>query len=318
MSPAGPGAEAPGSGPLVSVLVAGALVVAALAVVVHATPGPGRSTGPGATGVAEIATVDDRGSFSVPCAPSHTAPDDPIVHRDHAGGSHLHEFFGATSTDASSTAATLRAGGTTCRSVADTSAYWVPALLADGERVPPAHLIAYYRAPVGADPRDVVAPPNGLAMVAGDAAAERPQDPAVVRWRCGPGGPASAVPIRCERRAELRLQVTFPTCWDGDRLRAADHRSHVVRLPGSEAERQADGASCPPSHPVLLPELTIEVRYRDVPDGELGLASGPATGGHGDVLVAWDEPHLAAEVATCIGRSLTCDIVSESARLGVG
>jgi hypothetical protein len=255
----------------------------------------------------------------VACGYSHSADDDPIVHAGHHGMSHRHDFFGATTTDAGSTAASLMAGGTTCRSVADRSAYWSPALLAGGRPVTPTHVQAYYRTPVGADAESVRPLPNGLEMIAGDATATAAQDPAVVHWSCGVQGDASPVPRRCAGEgAELRLVLVFPQCWDGEHLRSADHVSHVARLP--QVAEAAGGAAverrCPASHPVLLPETTVEVRYpTDLPPGQLSLASGPATGGHGDLLVAWDQAHLAAEVDTCLHRNLRCDVTSEPERL---
>jgi len=33
------------------------------------------------------------------------------------------------------------------------------------------------------------------------------------------------------------------------------------------------------------------------------------TGGHGDVLVAWDPATLGAEIATCVRRNLRCDVL---------
>jgi hypothetical protein len=45
-----------------------------------------------------------------------------------------------------------------------------------------------------------------------------------------------------------------------------------------------------------------------VPPGALTLASGPVTGGHGDVLVAWDPGTMEGEVATCVRRNLSCDV----------
>jgi Domain of unknown function (DUF1996) len=257
-------------------------------------------------------TAGDRGSFSVACEYSHSANDDPIVHAGHRGTSHRHDFFGATTTNAGSTAASLMAGGTTCRSVADRSAYWAPALEAGGRAVTPTHVQAYYRTPVGTDARLVRPLPNGLEMIAGDAEATDAQDPAVVRWSCGVAGDASPVPRRCAGPgAELRLRLVFPQCWDGEHLRSADHLGHLARLPEAEGER-----GCPASHPVLLPETTVEVRYpTDLPPGDLTLASGPATGGHGDLLVAWDQDHLAGEVDTCLHRNLRCDVTSEPERL---
>jgi hypothetical protein len=263
--------------------------------------------------VALVATDDEQGSFMTPCEYSHSGPDDPIVHAGHEGMSHEHEFFGATTTDAGSTAEALLDDDTTCRSVADRSAYWAPALLVDGEPVRPTHVVAYYRVPVGADATEVVPPPNGLEMIAGDAEATDEQDPEAAHWACGPQGEPSAVPVPCADGIEPVLRLTFEPCWDGRNLGSPDHRSHLAPL--------GDDGSCPDDHPVLLPELLVEVRYPDrgeLGDGELSLASGPVTGGHGDALMAWDEDFIADEVATCLNKNLSCDVVLERSRLSLG
>jgi hypothetical protein len=257
-----------------------------------------------------VATAEERGSVSTPCGYSHSGPDDPIVHAGHVGASHRHDFFGAVTTDAASDAASLLEGGTTCRSTADHSAYWAPSLLAAGRPLEPTEMLAYYRVPVGAHAAQVQAPPNGLEMIAGDAAATEPQDQAVVSWRCGSSPDASPVPLACPEGSELRLLLVFDPCWNGEDLGSPDHRSHLTGL--------GDDGACPPSHPVLLPELTLEVRYPTggVDDG-LALASGPLTGGHGDALLAWGEEHMAREVEVCLRRNARCDVVSESTRLGI-
>src|SRR5919109_941291 len=71
----------------------------------------------------------------VSCNYSHSLSDDPIVFPGRPGAAHLHDFFGARSTDRSSTAAFLPTGGTTCAMPADTSAYWMPALYKNGLHV---------------------------------------------------------------------------------------------------------------------------------------------------------------------------------------
>ena len=256
-----------------------------------------------------VATADDRGSFNTPCAYSHSAPDDPIVHAGMSGMSHRHDFFGAVTTSSSSDVPSLLAGGTTCRSVADHSAYWAPSLLSGGVPVEPIEVNAYYRVPVGADASSVTAPPNGLEMIAGSADATAPQDTSVVSWACGNSSDYSPVPLNCSAGAEQRLRLRFDPCWDGEHLRSADHRSHLAPL--------SSGGTCPESHPVLLPEITLELRYpSDGSTAPLTLASGPVTGGHGDALLAWDEDHIAGEVQTCLTHNRRCDVVSESTRLG--
>ena len=42
-------------------------------------------------------------SVKIECGASHFAPDDPIVFPGQRGAAHMHEFFGNTSTNASST-----------------------------------------------------------------------------------------------------------------------------------------------------------------------------------------------------------------------
>jgi hypothetical protein len=174
-------------------------------------------------------------------------------------------------------------------------------------------VVVYYGVPVGADASRVEAPPNGLAMIAGDAAATDDQDPEVMHWACGPRGEPSAVPVPCHSGAEPVLRLTFDPCWDGENLDSPDHRSHLARL-------GPDG-HCPAGHPVLLPELTVEVRYPDggeLARGELALASGPVTGGHGDALLAWEGDALAGEVTTCLTANISCDVVLERSRLSLG
>jgi hypothetical protein len=57
--------------------------------------------------IATGATPARAQSFIIDCKSSHSAPDDPIVYPGVPGAAHLHEFFGNTSTNASSTYATM-------------------------------------------------------------------------------------------------------------------------------------------------------------------------------------------------------------------
>jgi hypothetical protein len=50
------------------------------------------------------------------------------VYPKQPGASHLHDFFGNTTTNAFSTYAGMLAGGTNCQEPGDTAAYWAPAL----------------------------------------------------------------------------------------------------------------------------------------------------------------------------------------------
>jgi hypothetical protein len=246
-------------------------------------------------------SVDDAGGrpqFVIECAFSHRLADDPIVHPDHEGGAHLHDFFGNRETDASSTPTSMLGADTTCGNPGDTAAYWVPSLRAGDDLVEPWRAFAYYRPPHGVPAGAVEPYPLGLAMVAGDATATRPQPVERVGWHCGSSGRTTATPPTCPATASLSLLVTFPDCWDGERLDSPDHRSHV-------AYRAAGG--CPPTHPVSMPQLVLDVAYQHHGrPGELRLASGSMWTAHADFLNAWDAGELARLVEDCLGRGEGC------------
>ncbi len=148
--------------------------------------------------------------FVVQCGFSHAAADDPIVHPGHAGASHLHDFFGATTTASGSTVDDLAAGSTTCDQPHDRAAYWAPALLDHGVPVVPTRAVAYYRPGVSVDPATVEPYPFGLKMLGGDPhAADAPvhgRRRLVVRHRLG----AHAGPRDVRRRAPAAAGGQLP------------------------------------------------------------------------------------------------------------
>jgi hypothetical protein len=261
-------------------------------------------------------------NFFSNCRFSHVAPDDPIVYPRAPGRSHSHTFFGNTSTDASSTVASLRAAVTTCSVKADRAAYWVPTLFQRGREVRPAKAQVYYVL----RGYDQMSPfPAGLRMVAGDAHAMRPQPTHVTFWACG----GSAVRIRISHTAStcgvvrarmkgvfkscptcparrlpevraktfVELHVDFPDCWDGHRLDSPDHRSHMA---------YSRNYVCPASHPVKVPLIRLMIRYPITDGRHVVLASGGQLSGHADFFNAWDERTLANLVETCF-HERPCD-----------
>src|SRR4029078_5873230 len=100
------------------------------------------------------------------------------------GASHLHDFFGNTTTNAFSRLATLKVGGTTCLNRSDLSGYWVPSLTVDGVPVAPTFTNVYYQA-AGKPYATIKTIPRGLKVVAGDAMATEPQSKKIVSWNCG-------------------------------------------------------------------------------------------------------------------------------------
>ena len=261
-------------------------------------------------------------NFFSNCRFSHMAPDDPIVYPGKPGWSHSHTFFGNTRTDAGSTLASLRAGGTTCSVKADAAAYWVPTLYVGGKAIRPAKAQVYY---VLRGYGEMHPFPAGLKMVAGDAHAVRPQPSRVTYWSCG----ASAVRIRisstvpkcgvvrarmrglfmpcatCRARplparlakTSLELHVDFPDCWDGRRLDSPDHHSHMA---------YSRNYVCAASHPVKVPLIRLTIRYPVTAARGVYLASGGQLSGHADFFNAWNEHALAKLVDTCF-HDRPCD-----------
>ena len=238
--------------------------------------------------------------FVVTCGFSHAAPDDPIVSPGKPGESHLHVFFGNTEVDADTTTDDLVGGDTTCDHRDDTAAYWAPALLRDGEPLEPVTSTAYYRPGLGVDPASVQAYPPGLVMVAGNAGATEAQPVSIVAWSCGVGIEREPTPPTCGDSNRLRLVVTFPDCWDGQRLDSPDHHAHVAYSSGGE---------CPEGYPVPVPQLQFSVEYPVTGDPSgLLLASGGLLTGHADFMNGWDQAALEREVALCLGRALVCGV----------
>ena len=242
------------------------------------------------------------GQFVVECPYSHALSDDPIVYPGDSGASHLHAFFGNVTTDADSTLKSLLDKGTTCEQALDTASYWAPALLDEGQLIVPVKSIAYYRAGLGVDPESVVAFPAGLLMIAGDPMATEAQPTSVVAWSCGSAGMRDALPPSCPEDRGLRLDVTFPDCWDGKNLDVAGHRAHMYYSSSGE---------CPKSHPVPVPQLIFAVAYPVHGDAShLQLASGGLMTGHADFVNSWDQEKLEDEVELCIGRDIVCGVTS--------
>lgn len=243
------------------------------------------------------------GQFVAKCKYSHSAPDDPIVHYQHPGRSHRHDFFGAEETNAFSTAEQLLESPTTCDKPADLAAYWQPTLYDHNEIVEPLELNAYYRAAPGVDPETVVPFPFGMELIAGDqtiTTASEMDDAA--GWVCGSSTRLGTEPLDCPATAPLHMVLTFPDCWNGTAVRSDDFRSHAA---------YSDMGRCPDGYPVHVPQLTMSIKYPISGSGhDLKLASGNVHSAHGDFLNSWNMDGLEREVRQCIHRGAVCDLVS--------
>jgi hypothetical protein len=270
-------------------------LTATLTSVVLAAAVPSNATMPTAREVRPLLNTTTRGIFVAQCRFSHSATDDPIVHPGMAGMSHLHHFFGNTSTNATSTTQSLLGSSTKCRERNDKSAYWVPALMVDGQPVSAVRSSVYYR---GVKKRSVRALPNGFKLVT-------PRGDATTFWTCKLDGVntkrsvgASDVPT-CTGNERLSAHVRFQSCWNGA-LDSADHISHAVY---PNANRK-----CPKTHPIRIPELQLNVFYPLSIRGGSGLtlASGGAASMHADVFTAWTNGRQRVLVKKCLNQHRRC------------
>jgi hypothetical protein len=252
------------------------------------------------------------------CSLDHFGPNDPIVFPDQPGVSHMHSFYGNTSTNAASTAASLMAAPSSCgrnMGTSDRSAYWIPSLYkknADGSftlvRDPNQLIFVYYRRPGGSTGPKVKPFPIGLEMVAGNARATSPQSPSVMFWDCGGGGPSYSSIPQCPSgySTSLHAEVIFPSCWDGTQLNSSDHMSNM-------AYANPDTGACPASHPISLPQVDLAIDYYNIAGGaqyelssQLASPSHSPYTMHGDFFAAWEPRVQNALVGACLNAGRAC------------
>jgi Domain of unknown function (DUF1996) len=259
------------------------------------------------------ALAADDAAWNVNCTLSHTGADDPIVYPNQPGKSHMHAFYGNTSTNAASTTQSLLNAPSSCgKGFANTdhSAYWIPALYrknADGTRTivsvvgKSQTITVYYRRKGKAAGPQVQALPQGFRMIAGDHDAAAPQPKSITHWSCkGGGGPAGPAVPTCTGSGELHSEVVFPSCWDGHSLDSADHKAHVAYA--------GKNGACPALHPISLPTVTFSITYHHVngPGSQYELSSGGQYSMHGDFFAAWDSRVQNALVASCLNGVHKC------------
>jgi hypothetical protein len=240
--------------------------------------------------------------FLADCPYSHRLPDDPIVAPGLPGGSHMHSFFGARSTNAHTNLNSLLNGTSNCNPSIDKSSYWVPTLYRNNVPVEPVITSFYY---LGEGVRaDLVGRtqslPLGLRIVAGNGKATAPDNSTIARWSClhGPGVPASKNFVNCPAGTMLESYLDFPQCWNGRDLDSADHKSHMA-YPVANA--------CPSSHPVQVPKLRQVLRYPVTGNpAQFRLASGGGFTMHGDFFNAWPAAEMERRVRDCIRPVIKC------------
>jgi hypothetical protein len=270
------------------VLVVTLAAIAGSIVGAHAFAGAKGPVAPSVDGLEDV-------NFVSLCRFSHRGADDPIVFPGKTGLSHDHMFFGSTTTDANSTPASLLGKQSTCDPTTDTAAYWTPTLIVNGTKVEALDVAAYYRRNTIAK---VQAFPPGFMMIGGDSTSFALQSTNVTFWGCSLEVTSRFQQVPNCGKANLRLHVIFPECWDGTRLDSPDHKSHMA---------YAVNGVCPADHPVALPQLVLIFRYPTNGEGNVTLASlNTPNSGHADFVNGWDQATLQRLVDYCLNAFRPC------------
>jgi hypothetical protein len=237
------------------------------------------------------------GAFRMFCTAGQIVSDDPLVYPGQPGVSHLHQFFGNTGTNASSTYQSLRtSGGTTCGQSStpfNRSAYWFPAMLDGvGNVVKPDYIKLYYKRNSASDPMcslsssqslgQCVDLPNGIRYVFGYnmKTGEGFANTAIVFYSCVPSEDgkvsngtatgrywnlAEVAAAGCPVGAQIVIAANSPQCWDGANLDTADHRSHMAYAGGPYYDpqqwRACVGTGAVSGHPYVVPNMEVLIQF---------------------------------------------------------
>ena len=273
------------------------------------------------------------GAFRFVCAPGQLLRDDPIVYPNQPGRSHLHQFFGNTAANASSTYQSLRTTGeSTCGAILNRSAYWIPAMMnGRGKVVRPDYVSVYYKRLPASDPecfrkaaKGCIALPRGLRYIFGYNMS------AGANWGSfyfdcdGPTARPGHYPDiveaarNCPVGNRLGAIIAAPDCWDGKNLDSANHFDHMAW--------PINGTKCPDTHPYTIPHFQLGVWYAVdadldrsgswdgtkptwslVSDTMAGTApKRPGTTMHADWFGAWDDTVMQMWTDNCINKLLSC------------
>jgi hypothetical protein len=277
------------------------------------------------TGMAPSSAYADNYQTSVKCAYSHTLGDDAILMFGMPGHAMWHDFFGNTSTDASSTYITLqKSPTTTCADLADSSAYWAPSLrLPDNTEVRPAYQKTYYQT-VNSTENPLSSLPSGLQLLAGDHKGTAPNP--YVNFLCNDGkgyshsADRTCLPPSASEPIQLDIAIQFPNCWNGSTINAkpssVTHQSNAVYAD--------DSGACPADYPKHIPTVNMNVAYlfpgvASLDLSKIQLSLDPVMNGdqridqwgsiytaHGDFINGWTADAAKFMTERCMNNNYDC------------
>ncbi|KAI9045978.1 DUF1996 and WSC domain-containing protein [Aspergillus affinis] len=268
--------------------------------------------------------------FRMPC-PSRLVQEraDPIVNPG-AVAAHVHTISGGNGFSFDMDYEDARASQcSSCPIKQDLSNYWTPTLYyqaenrsfisvaqaGDGDGTTGGMTVYYLQRP-GPNNDKLHAFPKGFRMLAGDPMKRNNTndfESEAVSYVClnynGPAKPETNAFPNYNCPDGLRVQLFFPSCWDGKNLDSPDHRSHMA-YPISGAY---NNGACPKSHPVHMVSLFYEViwqtnKFADQWYGDkqpFVFAHGDPTGYgmHADFVNGWDVDVLQKAVDVCLNDS---------------
>ncbi len=265
------------------------------------------------------------GNFRIICDFSHASMDDPIVKWGQSGAAHQHFFFGNTLTNAfSTTESLLSTGASTCQGqTLNRSAYWVPAIYnRQGEVRIPDNINVYYKHESDEPASSLAALPVGLRMIAGNASGNNAESINDVYWRCASwpynsGFPNSAALPSCDIGDQLHMNISFPNCWDGERLHAEDQSHMAYSRYIYDNDTGQSRSLCPSGYPVHLPRISyvffwhLQSESSDAwfiaSDKHNNRNAQAGTTLHGDWWNGWRDSIVKIWTDTCLRQSRDCD-----------
>lgn len=285
----------------------------------------------------------DEGAFRFTCrGDGKLANDDPLVHRDQPGASHLHQVWGNEAFSASTTPTDLaRSAATNCNDTAfslNRSSYWMPALVHEtGATIRPSAISVYYKRKTAssdycnpASARFIgtcIGLPSQIRYVFGWDVSRPTATVQGASWYCTGGTGEhyrdldAVFASGCRAGDTLVANTLAQNCWDGKHLDSPDHRSHMAYGDYS----RGDGIyRCPTTHPYLIPQEENKAMYTVTADmigtrsdgtkySRVRLASDAMLAGakpgatlHADYMESWVTAAKNLWMDNCINKALNC------------